>query len=251
VHAILVARWKIPGRALPGSWQDAGVLAARPSTTPSTALRFSGDFEIHLTVAPGQGPALADWAPRHGLKFVEIELARGATPGQPMLTLTTSGTLAGAAAAARRIAEQTRSARFEVVRVKIEAAPWNEGVPESDAEARLLGPRYYFEHHIKLVLPDDLGRDELSLAEVVERHGAHLSRNARRTRPDGLRERFVTQRCRLVGARTAGHRLDALLAALATRDIVTVEREFVVLDSAESLDAGWIDETIDEERTRP
>ncbi|WP_240809855.1 hypothetical protein [Actinomadura sp. WMMA1423] len=124
-------------------------------------------------------------------------------------------------------------------RTKIEAAPWNEGVPASDAEADGL---CYFEHHIKLLL--DPGDDTAALAETVVPHGAHLSRNARRVRADGRSERFVTQRCHRVGARTAGQRLDTLTSVLRANghDIASVEREFVVFDGNASLDDGWITE---------
>ncbi|PBC78068.1 hypothetical protein BX265_2827 [Streptomyces sp. TLI_235] len=201
---------------------------------------FRGDFEIHLTVAPPQARALAAWAAEHGLKVVDIELSRGAVPRQPMLTLTTAGTLAEARSLADRTASAAGAAGFDVLRTKIEAAPWTDGVPADDERARALGPAFYFEHHVKLLLDEDPGP---ALAALAERHDAHLSRNARRTRPDGQLEWFVTQRCRLVGSATAGRRLDALLAALDGHRIASVEREFAVLDTTEALDAGWITET--------
>ncbi|WP_207400957.1 hypothetical protein [Actinomadura roseirufa] len=124
--------------------------------------------------------------------------------------------------------------------MKVEAAPWNEGVPADDADA--LGPEFYFEHHVKLVLRP--GFDPVALAAVARPHAAHVSRNARRVRADGGQERFVTQRCRRVGSGTAGRRLGALVAALRAdgHDVVSVEREFVVHDDAASMDDGWIDE---------
>ncbi|QIS13547.1 hypothetical protein [Nocardia arthritidis] len=67
-----------------------------------------------------------------------------------------------------------------------------------------------------------------------------MSANARCVRADGRLERFVTQRCRLVGERTAAARAEALVVALSAYEVCSVEREFVVLDTDESLDAGWI-----------
>jgi hypothetical protein len=208
-------------------------------THPTHPPAFHGDFEIHLTVAPQQGREFTGWAAGRGLKVVDIELSRGAVPRQPMLTLRTAGSLADAAALAARTAEAAGGAGFAVLRTKIEAAPWAGGVPATDARARRLGPAYYFEHHVKLLLDGPPGPE---LAAIAERHDAHLSRNARRTRPDGRREHFVTQRCRLVGSATAGRRLDALVTDLSGHHILTVEREFAVLDTAEALDAGWIHE---------
>ncbi|PHQ51452.1 hypothetical protein BLA24_13780 [Streptomyces cinnamoneus] len=214
-----------------------------PSTT--TPPLFRGDFEAHVTVHASQDDdvrRLERHAADHGLKFTHILLDRGRTPSQPMLTLRRSGPLPQVAAAVEDTVQDLTAAGFTVVRTKIEAAPWAEGVPGTDEAAKALGGRYYFEHHVKLLL--DPGTDTTATTALAAAHSAHLSRNARRVRPDGRTERFVTQRCRLVGARTAGARLDALVTALRSGGHTTesVEREFVVHDSDESLDAGWIDE---------
>ncbi|MFI9271219.1 hypothetical protein ACIGXM_10975 [Kitasatospora sp. NPDC052896] len=228
------------------------------ATRPAPALgspplpEVSGDFEVHLTVRPESADSLADWAAEHGLKFTHILLARGAAASQPMLTLRGSGRFQEVAAQTRRTAGRLAEAGFAVLRVKIEAAPWAQGLPQSDGDAARLGPARYFEHHVKLLLPGDA--DTGALATIATRHSAHLSRNARRVRADGLRERFVTQRARLVGLATAGRQLAALLTELGAAGwpVASVEREFVVLDSDETLDAGWIDEYPGtEERARP
>ncbi|GAA0938879.1 hypothetical protein [Actinocorallia libanotica] len=204
----------------------------------------AGDFESHLTVGCGapEIEALARWAAGRGLKFSHIVLARGRVASQPMLTARGSGDLAGVLAAAERTKAALAADGFTVTRSKIEAAPWNEGVPATDEEALAWGPGRYFEHHLKLLL--EPGADTGALAALVVPHAAHLSHNARRIREDGAAERFVTQRCRLVGGPAAERRLAALVAALEARHhrIVEVEREFVVFDDGESLDAGWIEE---------
>ncbi|WP_019632215.1 hypothetical protein [Actinomadura atramentaria] len=198
-------------------------------------------YEIHLTV--GGGPDRLDaFAAARGLKAVHIVLDRGRVPSQPMLTRRVRGPLDAAFAAARATAAELVSAGIPVVRTKIEGAPGNPGVPVDDAAARRADPARYFEHHVKLVLPPDA--DLARLAALVEPHTAHLSRNARRVRADGRRERFVTQRCRAVGDRTAARRLAALTLALrdACHEIASVEREYVVHDGDASLDDGWIAE---------
>ncbi|MBO8188673.1 hypothetical protein JW592_24835 [Streptomyces sp. DW4-2] len=187
--------------------------------------------------------ALAGRAAERGWKYAHIVLDRGRAPVQPMVTFTVDDSTLGAArAAARAAAEELAAAGCPVVRVKVEAAPWARGVPATDSEGATLGPEYYFEHHVKLLLPPDT--DTAELARLAVRHTAHLSRNARRARDDGQSERFVTQRCHAVGEATAERRLDALLATLSRLPyrILSVEREFVVHDSARMLDAGWITE---------
>ncbi|WP_030018815.1 hypothetical protein [Streptomyces monomycini] len=254
-----------------------GHRTVRRSST-SEAPAFHGEFETHLTVrdtgtepgpgtgtdpgpgtgagagmAPGAAAGLEEYAAARGLKWVHIVLERGTTPSQPMLTLRDSGPVRRVRARAAAEAAQLRAAGFEVVRTKIEATPWTDGVPVTDGAAAALGPGYYFEHHVKLLLdraggaaahPCPALTDLTDLTDLSRRHAAHLSRNARRTRADGREERFVTQRCRSVGRVTAERRLAALLAGLrdAGYDIASTEREFVVLDSDESLDDGWIDE---------
>ncbi|WP_262402984.1 hypothetical protein [Actinomadura sp. CNU-125] len=189
----------------------------------------------------GDAAAVAAWAAARGVKFVHIVLERGRVASQPMLTLPSKGTLDVARGEAARLVRALRTDGFAVARVKIEAAPWNTGIPAADDEAP--GPAYYFEHHVKLLL--DAGADARALVDVVRPHAAHVSRNARRVRTDGRQERFVTQRCRRVGTGTAECRLDALVGALRAtgHEIVEVEREFVVFDGDESLDDGWIEES--------
>ncbi|MHA7962062.1 hypothetical protein ACX9I7_30430 [Streptomyces sp. L500] len=223
------------------------------TTTARFAVDFAGDFEAHLTVRADDGAATVDalerYAAGHGMKCAHIVLDRGRTPSQPMLTLRGSGPLPVVRAAVEDAARGVRGAGFAVVRTKIEATPWAEGVPGTDAEAAALGARYYFEHHVKLLLTS--GTDTSALTALAEAHAAHLSRNARRVRADGRAERFVTQRCRLVGRPTAERRLDALLAALrdAGYDTASSEREFVVHDSDETVDDGWIDDGWTDEET--
>lgn len=196
--------------------------------------KFSGDFELHLTIAVTERDLTA-LAEELGAKFTRIELDRGVTPVQPMLTRAAKGTLPEMRALAARLTTLLAARDVRVVRTKIEAAPWTDGVPESDVDA---DPELYWEHHVKLLLPP--GSDVDALTTIVSSHGARLSRNARRERPDGVLERFVTQRCHGVGRATARARLDGLLSALAHHRIAEVEEEYVVADDHLRLDEGWL-----------
>jgi len=218
------------------------------------AAEFHGDFEAHVTVHCDEPelPDLAAWAassvgtPGPGtataMKVTHIVLGRGRVRSQPMLTITGSGTLTDQYAAVLDLERQLVAGGFAPVRTKIEASPWATGVPQDEAQARRLGPAFYFEHHIKLVLNAGLGWD--ALVPVALEHGAHVSWNARRVLDGGRHERFVTQRCHEVGLTEAGRRMEALCAALRDGgfEIVSVEREFVVFDSDASVDDGWIEQ---------
>lgn len=208
-------------------------------------ITFRGEFETHITVRLDGSrdiEALRRWGGEHGVKCLHIVLDRGVSASQPMLTRWGRGDLAGELQTASVLGRSLDAEGFPVTRVKIEAAPGNPGVPQSEAEARGHPSERYFEHHVKLLLED--GADVSPLVEIAERHGAHLSRNALRVRDDGRHERFVTQRCRPVGRAEARRRLDALLDALAPlgHPILETEEEFVVYDSNLAVDEGWIRE---------
>ncbi|NUR49005.1 MAG: nucleotidyl transferase AbiEii/AbiGii toxin family protein [Hamadaea sp.] len=201
-------------------------------------------FEIHLTVGYDVERAAAV-AQRHGAKFAHIMLDRGAQPSQPMITISGTGTLAAQHKLVTRWQRIISKAGLYVFRTKIEGAPWNDGVPDTDDEARREPAGRYFEHHVKLLLPDASATRLIELTRLVEPFGARLSRNARRHRDDGRHERFVTQRCFGVGRSGAREQLDALVTALRTRpeEILEVEAEYVFEDSRLTYDDGWLAET--------
>ncbi|MGX6606476.1 nucleotidyl transferase AbiEii/AbiGii toxin family protein [Micromonosporaceae bacterium Da 78-11] len=203
---------------------------------------IDGTFEIHLTGVAGQAGSLAAFAAEHGLTFLHIELDRGDTRSQPMLTLHGSGTLQRQQADAHDWCERLRAGGLLVVRTKIEATPWSTGVPQSDQEARDEPAERYFEHHVKVRLPSGRVADQLAVTDVAERHDARLSLNARRRGPDGGQHRFVNQRCHQVGRATATRRLDALVDDLRAggHEVLSVEQEYVVHDSHLDLDRGWL-----------
>jgi hypothetical protein len=200
-------------------------------------------YETHLTVLPRAGEAMLDeveaFARANGLAFLQIQLPAGAQPCQPMLSLRCSGPLERQKAEAGRLAEALAALGMAVTRTKIEAAPWNAGVP---AGGPCLRPEHYFESHVKLLLAPDCDTD--ALARVANAHGAHLSRNARRVREDGLIERFATLRTRDGGLAAITTRTEALRSEMApqTLAILAVEIEYVVHDDNPALDAGWLPE---------
>jgi hypothetical protein len=209
--------------------------------TLSAVKEITGDFETHLTVHPNQAEGLAAFADEHGVTFLHIELDRGAAMSQPMLTLRGSGTLTEQRAVVQDWCRWLRVAGMDPIRSKIEATPWADGVPQHDSDALDEPADRYFEHHLKLRLPAGL-TDLIAVTDLVEPHGARLSRNARKRSADGTETRFVNQRCHRVGRATASRRLDRLVTALreAGHEIVSVEQEYVVHDSNLNLDNGWL-----------
>jgi hypothetical protein len=208
-------------------------------------VEFTGEFETHLTVALAPDQAvelLQSWATQRGLKCLHILLARGRNASQPMLTCRGNGRLQQQLAAAEQLRQQLNLAGFAVTRVKVEAATTNDDVPQSDGAANEQPPERYFEHHIKLLLPQKA--DLTALITLAQRHEAHLSRNALREQAGGKEERFVTQRCWSAGRTTAKQRLVGLVDELTRAEfqIIDVEEEFVIYDSNSEVDAGWLRE---------
>lgn len=206
-------------------------------------MEFAGALETHLTVeslAADRIAVLGRFADLHGLKCLHIVLDRGNSASQPMLTRHGRGVLSSELEVAQKLALKLCDAGFDVTRIKIEAAPFNEDVPQCDGAVPGLSENQYFEHHVKLVVAADA--DLAELTRLAERHQARLSRNALRVRDDGLLERFVTQRCWSVGRFTAEKSLNALRSDLdqAGWAIAETEAEFVVYDSNLEVDAGWL-----------
>lgn len=206
-------------------------------------MEFAGEFETHVTVqcAAGVGIELLRlWGIERNLKFLHILLDRGEFTSQPMLTRGGRGFLSDELLVAARTSRELEAAGFRVMRVKVEAAPSNEDVPQTSADAAAQPRERYFEHHVKLLLPSNA--DLTALTALAETHSAHLSRNIRRRRDDGLHERFVTQRCRFLGKLDASERLNALLDGIHSTGhaVLEIEQEYVVYDNNLDLDAGWI-----------
>jgi hypothetical protein len=183
----------------------------------------AGDFDIRITVHDGAAGRLASFATRRGLRFLPIVLDRGVFTSQPTLVASGHGSPEDQRTALARWTAELREAGIYPCRFRIEAAqPGGTG---------------YFEHRIKLRLPEPRVPDLVALTELVTAYAARLSR----TGP----ERFVTQRCPEAGPETARARLDALLDALRANghEILDVERRSIVYDSNPRHDRGWLDGT--------
>ncbi|MEV7421529.1 MULTISPECIES: hypothetical protein [unclassified Streptomyces] len=207
---------------------------------------IEGDFETHLTVRADRrdrAAALGDWAAAHGLPLSHVVLDRGRTPSRPTLTLRGSGSLDGQRRATEGCVQRLAEAGFTVVRTKLVAAPWNDGVPQNDAEAAALPAHCRFEHRVtlRLAIPYHAGR----LTAVVEEHRAHVSRDARRALPGGVQERVVTQHVAGAGRPAARARLETLLDALIDAGFQPADthEEFVLYDDNPAADGGWVEES--------
>lgn len=202
-----------------------------------------GRFEMHLTFevpTSGSFDPLREFARRHDLKFTHIRLNRGVAPSQPMLTFRADSSLAEQLQQSQELSRLAEVSDLKITRIKIEADPLNEGVPQSQFDIQSPLSDRYFEHHVKLLLP--LDRDPSSLKSLAERHSAHLSKNELQQASPRFEKRFLTQRCFNCGRDESRARLDRLVVDLNSsgETILDVEEEYVVYDSNLALDDGWM-----------
>jgi hypothetical protein len=203
-------------------------------------LQASSDiFELHITVNQNVDlTAFKGFCYQAGIKALVIDLGAN-VPVQPMTCSRIMGSFSQAMQEAQQLRDILTNAGFEVTRVKLEAAPWNTGVPESDVQAQKAPSGNYFEHHTKLKLPKTTN---LRLLEMLcESNNAHLSQNAFKVFADGTTERLITQRHYGLGLASASLRFTAFLEVLKSFDF-KVEKtvsEYCVFDSNLELDAGW------------
>jgi hypothetical protein len=205
---------------------------------------YPGEFEVHVTAwLTGQGgwERFHDWCALHQCKSVHIVLDRGEHADQPMATWRRSRTsLTPVLAESQLIAAELHTARFPVVRIKVEAGMLNQDVPRSDEEANRHAASHYFEHHVKLLRDRTAPCDRL--LRVCMDQQVHLSRNAWRNRGQGLEERLVTLRSYRIGRMSSDRRLRQLLDSLNEigEQVIEVESEYCVYDSNLDLDRGWL-----------
>lgn len=218
----------------------------RPYLELADRLRAQGQggaFEAHLTVSARSEEDLRRFrafCDAASVKCIFIELGRGEEPFQPMTASYHHGTLRQAREEVQAMARALAAEGFDVTRLKLEALGKNRDIPEDDATARAQ-PANYFEFHVKVLLPS--GDTEVdALRARCEKHGAHLSRNARKVREDGASERFVTLRVYGLGRANADARFTALLEDLAGTGLTLTQRlrEWTVYDSNHGLDRGWL-----------
>ncbi len=220
----------------------------RPYLELADRLRAQGQggaFEAHLTVSARSEEDLRRFrafCDAASVKCIFIELGRGAEPFQPMTASYHHGTLRQAREEVQAMARALAAEGFDVTRLKLEALGKNRDIPEDDATAKAQ-PANYFEFHVKALLPAG-DTDVDALRARCEKHGAHLSRNARKVREDGASERLVTLRVYGLGRANADARFTALLEDLAGTGLTLTQRlrEWTVYDSNHGLDRGWLGE---------
>lgn len=186
-------------------------------------------YEIHVTIdaiATSAWQAFEQRVASLGGKAMVIELARGDTPLQPMLTLGKTGKLDEVIRFAQTLSRELSQSGYQVLRCKI----------EQDANAGPEAAHHYFEWHGRVEV---LEADRLRLAEACREFGGHLSHNTIR----GSNQRYVTVR-ETGDYRQLAVRVADLRAAMSGQgwEVGRQQWERVVYDSNLALDSGWLEQ---------
>lgn len=196
---------------------------------------LDGIFEAHVTVATCDEAAFAAACAELGVKCLFIGLPRGETPLQPMTGSHHQGPFKQVQREVLDLAAALVQRGFTVTRTKLEAVGAHAAIPKTDALARTLPRARYFEHHLKIAVPE--GADLEALDARLRTLEAHLSGNLKKPA-----ERFVTVRSPFTGQATADahfSKVEALVRELGF-PVKNRVREYTVFDSGADVDRGWI-----------
>jgi hypothetical protein len=216
---------------------------------------YSGLFEAHITVSnlsPSESKRFTETCNQLSIKAIQIELSRGDVPIQPMTCSTHKGDFTSVLNEVTGLAHQLKRAGFEVTRQKIEAAPFNQGIPMTTTDAQNHSSDNYFEHHLKILFEKESNFNEIQ--RVCVAYGAHLSRNAFENRADNAKTYFITLRCYSIGLEEAMIRFNALKQAITHLKINILKNitEYCVYDDRLNLDANWLtDDQASEKESSP
>lgn len=196
-------------------------------------------YEIHVTVARADVEGFKSVCGELRVKplFLALQLAAGGVASDVMTSSIHMGSDASAFAEVDRISRGLYDAGFDVVRTKIETAPWHPMAPSME-NGRSAPPGCYFESHLAIACPAG-GRERLETLSTSL--GLHLSRNLMKANGDGSGTVMATARSYV----STGE--DFLAEAERCRSMIeaegfTVDKlivEYAMFDSRVGHDAAW------------
>lgn len=206
---------------------------------------YQGPIELHITVVldntESERERFNSACKAQNGKSIWIELEDGQTKNQPMYGIRFARSTPRQQT--DRISQLVTAfaADFSIIRVKVEAHPNNDNIPQSDSATANEPADCYFEHHLALELSPTADLEKLK--GDLAAYDGYLSRNRFKTlNKNGLEVRFVTQRYHRLGRPNAEAKLNRLIEYLKSINlaIVDIEQEYNVFDSNLPLDTGWM-----------
>ena len=206
-------------------------------------IHYSGVFEAHITIDlldTHEKIKFQDLCEDLSIKAIQIELARGDAPVQPMTCSRHQGNFVKVFEEVKTLANHLTQAGFEVSRLKIEASPFNEGIPQNNADLKNHSDKNYFEHHLKVLISQEQNRE--TLLAVCAKYRAHLSRNAFKTFSGGEYENFITLRLYEMGKKESDLKFENLKKEVQNAGFIVQKSitEYCVYDDNIALDNNWL-----------
>lgn len=208
-------------------------------------LEYEGVFEAHISIAPineEQANIFKNFCEAEGIKAIQIVLARGTTPIQPMSSSIHQGKFSTVKIEVETLVHKIAQLGFEVKRMKIEAAPNNQDIPQTIEDLSRHDSKNYFEHHWKILLQDAPSE---ALLKLCEGNKIHFSQNAFKKREDGFSEHFLTLRLYEKGLQEAQQFCEEFTKVLKGQEVEVLKfiTEYCVYDDFVQLDEEWLEIT--------
>lgn len=199
-------------------------------------------FEMHVTVRDADLESFKAACAKLDVKplLLDLQKQQGGTVFHDLMTSSVHlGNNTTAYAEVQRISEGLKLQGFNVVREKIEAAPWHPAAPSREHHQPVMPKNCYFECHFAVIATEEsLPR----LRDVSQMYGMHLSRNVFK-RIDDKQFKIMTTKRSYEGVREDfEHEVELCKNAL-IMEAFTVDKtiiEFSVFDTKVSHDASWL-----------
>lgn len=206
---------------------------------------YKGVFEAHISITPideEKAVIFKSFCEQEGIKAIQIVLARGKTPIQPMSSSIHQGVFSEVKKEVENLVKKMVHLGFEVRRMKIEASPQNQDIPRTHQELAQHNAQNYFEHHWKVLLKEKPSENLLNLCEAFK---AHFAQNAFKKRSDKQVEHFITIRLYGKGLIETQKIASDFTDKLEEQKIEVLKSitEYCVYDDYVELDAEWLELT--------
>lgn len=202
-------------------------------------MKQENTFELHITVSTDNIPSFRQNCQELGIKSVILDLQDRWGQGV-MQDVMTSSKFVGIAPQmeALRLSQSLKTLGYDVLRVKIETAPWNALVPTA-TNNQTIEEGQYFESHIRILSPQERLP---ALRRICGRLGAHMSRNVLKMASDGDVWIMATLRVYDGTIETFQAQVDAFAEFIKVHRFTVdkVEVEYAIYDSNIHHDASWI-----------
>jgi hypothetical protein len=221
------------------------------SKNPELMPAISDTFECHIFVAP-LNPSeelqvkFAQICKEFGMRALNIGLNFENTGIATVLQSTKYYKVSNPMIAVEKMIEDAKKLdeHFEVVRLKLESLATNDGVPQTDDEAKSIPGDTYFEYHIKI--KDAPATEESD--NFLKNLSYQLTQDLQIRVPfscNNLKDfqRFLNARTYELGFQNSFDKVKRIKAAVESKgyEIERIISEFIVYDTNKKLDTGWLE----------